>query len=167
MLADASARAVELVARARDDARATLSTAEAAAAASIERARADGTRAAEATVRTELIASRRAARVLVLEAQEDVERMARGRAIAAAMAFRERPEYRQLLDNLEASAKHRLGSGVEVERDPPDRGGIRARTEHRSLDYTLASLATTVVDNVLAEMEAPAQTGSTRKGAAT
>src|ERR1019366_1592334 len=99
LLGDASARAAELVAGARADAAATLANAEAAAASAIDQARGEGVRAAEATVQAQLIASRRAARTLVLDAQHDVDAAARVRAIASAMGFRERPEYQRLLDH--------------------------------------------------------------------
>jgi hypothetical protein len=114
-------------------------------------------RVAEATVQAQLIASRRAARTLVLGAQRDVEAAARVRAIADAMAFRERPEYQRLLDNLEASAKHRLGSAAEIVRDGSDGGGVRARAAKRSLDYTLTSLAVRALDDVLASIDEPAR----------
>ena len=143
--------------RARTDAAATLANAEAAAAAAIDQARGEGVRVAEATVQAKLIASRRAARTLVLGAQRDVEAAARVRAIADAMAFRERPEYQRLLDNLEASAKHRLGSAAEIVRDGSDGGGVRARAAKRSLDYTLTSLAVRALDDVLASIDEPAR----------
>lgn len=139
------------------DAEASIKTAEEGVAAAIEQARSQGMRAAEARMRTQLIASERAARMLVLDAQREVEAVARTRAIAEALAFRERPEYHRLLDNLEANAKRRLGSAAEIERDPPDCGGIRARVGNRSLDYTLTSLAAHVLDDVFAAIEAPAE----------
>ena len=108
-------------------------------------------------MQAQLIASRRAARTLVLGAQRDVEAAARVRAIADAMAFRERPEYQRLLDNLEASAKHRLGSAAEIVRDGSDGGGVRARAAKRSLDYTLTSLAVRALDDVLASIDEPAR----------
>jgi hypothetical protein len=157
MIGDASARAAELVAGARADAAATLANAEAAAASAIDQARGEGVRAAEATVQAQLIASRRAARTLVLDAQHDVEAAARVRAIGAAMAFRERPEYQRLLDNLEANSKHRLGSAAEIVRDGSDGGGVRARAGKRSLDYTLTSLAVRALDDVLAGIDEPAR----------
>jgi hypothetical protein len=147
------------VARARADAGATLANAAAAAASAIDQARGEGVRAAEATVQAQLIASRRAARMLVLDAQNDVEAGARVRALAAAMAFRERPEYRRLLDNLEASARRRLGTAAEIARDGSD-GGLRARAGRRSLDYTLNSLALRALDDVLAGIDEPARAGS-------
>jgi hypothetical protein len=143
------------VARARANAAATLANAEAGAASAIDQARGEGVRAAEATVQAQLIASRRAARTLVLDAQHDVEAAARVRAVGAAMAFRERPEYQRLLDNLEASAKHRLGRAAEIVRDGSD-GGVRARVGRRSLDYSLTSLALRALDDVLAGAEEPA-----------
>jgi hypothetical protein len=145
------------VATARADAAATLANAEVAAASTIDQARGEGMRAAEATVQAQLIASRRAARMLVLDAQHDVEAASRVQAIAAATAFRKRPEYRRLLDNLEASAKHRLGTVAEIVRDGSDGGGVRARAGKRSLDYTLTSLAVRALDDVLAGVEEPAR----------
>ncbi len=108
-------------------------------------------------MQAQLIASRRAARTLVLDAQHDVDAAARVRAIASAMGFRERPEYQRLLDNLEASAKHRLGSAAEIVRDGSDGGGVRARAGKRSLDYSLTSLALRALGDVLASIDEPAR----------
>lgn|GEM_PF-6190108 len=165
MLGDASARAAELLAKACADAAATLANAEATAAAVVDQARAEGTRAAEASVQAQLIASQRAARALVLDAQHEVEAAARVRAIAAAMAFREGPEYQHLLDNLEASAKHRLGTSAEIVRDGVDGGGVRARAGKRSLDYTLTSIASRALDEVLAGIEEPGRESLEQVGA--
>jgi hypothetical protein len=73
------------------------------------------------------------------------------------MSFREQPEYKDLLDTLEASARLRLGATTEIERDPPSVGGIRARLSRRSLDYTLTSLVEHALTSALAETEAPVE----------
>jgi hypothetical protein len=146
-----------MVAEAHADAAATLAAAKTAAAKIIETARADGRRAAEARTQTQLIAAERVARSLVLDAQHGVEEEARTQALAAAMSFREQPEYKDLLDTLEASARLRLGATTEIERDPPSVGGIRARLSRRSLDYTLTSLVEHALTSALAETEAPVE----------
>jgi hypothetical protein len=88
----------------------------------------------------ELVVAERAARSVVLEAQDAVEAEARAQALAAAMSFRDDPDYSRLLDTLEANARRRLGGSATIERDPPAVGGIRARLARRSLDYTLPAL---------------------------
>jgi hypothetical protein len=146
-----------MVAEAHADAAATLAAGKTAAAKIIETARADGRRVAEARTETQMIAAERVARSLVLDAQHGVEEEARTRALAAAMSFREQPEYKDLLYTLEASARLRLGATTEIERDPPSVGGIRARLSRRSLDYTLTSLVEHALTSALAEIAAPVE----------
>ncbi len=140
LISTASSSAAAMVAQARADATATLAAAEQAAARIIDTARAEGRRAAESRGLNELVVAERAARSVVLEAQDAVEAEARAQALAAAMSFRDDPDYSRLLDTLEANARRRLGGSATIERDPPEVGGIRARLARRSLDYTLPAL---------------------------
>jgi hypothetical protein len=140
LLSAASARATATIAQARTDATVTQTAAKATAAKIIATARAEGRRATEARAQAQRVEAERAARALVLTAERRVEDNARTRALAAAMTFRRQPEYTRLLDTLEASARRRLGPTTEIERDPPDAGGLRARHGRRSIDLTLVSL---------------------------
>jgi hypothetical protein len=149
----ASSSAGEIVARARADATATLAAAEQAAGRIIDTARAEGMRAAESRGLNQLVVAERAARSAVLEAQDAVEAAARARALAAAVSFRDEPDYSRLLDALEANARRRLGGSAAIERDPPAVGGIRARLARRSLDYTLPSLVEQGLKTALIERE--------------
>jgi len=155
LLTAASARAAAAVADAQAEAATTVAAAQAAARKIIETARAEGERAAESRTDTELVAAERAARALVLDAQRAVEDEARTRAFDAAMALRQRPEYQRLLDSLEASARRRLGASAVIERDPDAAGGIRARLQRLSLDYTLTALVERALTRAFAEAEAP------------
>jgi hypothetical protein len=141
LLADASVRAAAMLADARAEASITRASAEAEALRLVDAAREDGRRAAEAIARSERLAAARQARALVLQARSAREATARERALRAALAFRKRPEYGRLLEALETDCRRRLGAEAEIERDPAQGGGVRARLGSRSLDYTLPSLA--------------------------
>jgi hypothetical protein len=144
-----------MIAQAHTDARATQTVARTTAAKIIAAARAEGRRTAEATAQAQFVEAERAARALVLTAEQEVEGSARTRALAAAMTFRQQPEYTKLLDALEASARRRLGPTAEIERDPPGAGGIRARRGRRSIDLTLASLVDQVLASSMDEVAEP------------
>jgi hypothetical protein len=159
LLSAASTRAAATIAQARADATATRAAAKAAAAKIIAAARAGGRRATEARAQAQLVEAERAARALVLTAERGVEDDARTRALAAAMIFRHQPEYTKLLDTLEASARRRLGPTTEIERDPPDAGGLRARHGRRSIDLTLASLVDQALTGSFDEVAEPAAIG--------
>jgi regulator of protease activity HflC (stomatin/prohibitin superfamily) len=159
LLSAASTRAAATIAQARADATATRAAAKAAAAKIIAAARAEGRRATEARAQAQLVEAERAARALVLTAERGVEDDARTRALAAAMIFRHQPEYTKLLDTLEASARRRLGPTTEIERDPPDAGGLRARHGRRSIDLTLASLVDQALTGSFDEVAEPAAIG--------
>jgi hypothetical protein len=159
LLSAASTRAAATIAQARADATATQAAAKAAAAKIIAAARAEGRRATEARARAQLVEAERAARALVLTAERGVEDDARTRALAAAMIFRHQPEYTKLLDTLEASARRRLGPTTEIERDPPDAGGLRARHGRRSIDLTLALLVDQALTGYFDDVAEPAAIG--------
>ena len=160
LLNAASARAAATIAQARADATVTQAAAKARAAKIIAAARAEGRRATEARAQTQRVEAERAARALVLTAERGVEDKARTRALAAAMTFRHQPEYIKLLDTLEASARRRLGPAAEIERDPPDAGGVRARLGRRSIDLTLVSLVDQTLRSVRDDAADPAVIGS-------
>jgi len=160
LLSAASARAAATIAQACADATVTQAAAKATAAKIIATARAEGRRATETRAQAQLVEAERAARALVLTAERGVEDNARTRALAAAMTFRHQPEYTKLLDTLEASARRRLGPTTEIERDPPDAGGVRARLGRRSIDLTLASLVDQALTGALDEVADPAAIGS-------
>lgn len=135
MLAAADAETAERTARARREADALVARARA-------RGEVEGRVAAARTVAVE----RSFARMKVLAAQRAASDEFRGRARIAVLALRDAPDYPDLLDRLAALARRDLGDGTELERDPPDVGGVRARTGTRSVDYTLVALADRCVE---------------------
>ena len=131
---------------------ATVSAAELRAAAQVERAREDSTRlqedaraegeaAGELESARTLALARSLARRIVLEARQAVYEDFRAQALAAALSLRaDGKVYERLVDRLEATARRTLGDGAEVELDPADVGGVRARAGRRSVDLTLPTL---------------------------
>jgi vacuolar-type H+-ATPase subunit E/Vma4 len=149
-----------IVADAEAEARTLLEDADRRAAAESERSAEDAERLLE-TARVEgdasgelrsaraLALARAEARRVVLEAKAAVYRDFRERALAAALALRDDPRaYGALLQGLEAEARSSLPDGAELELDPPDVGGVRARKDHRSVDLTLPVL----VDRCIASL---------------
>ena len=153
LISRASSRADDMVAQARADATATLTAADQEASRIIKTAREEGRRAAESRGLNDLIGAERTARSMILEAEDAVEVEARARALAAALSFRDDPEYSKLLDILEAHARRRLGGSAAIDRDPPEVGGIRARLARGSLDYTLPALVDQMLDTALVERQ--------------
>jgi hypothetical protein len=160
LLNTTSAGAAATIAKAHADATMTRAATKATAAKIIATARAEGRRATEARAQAQRVDAERAARALVLSAERGVEDKARTRALVAAMTFRYQPEYTKLLDTLESSVRRRLGPTTEIERDPPDAGGVRARLGRRSIDLTLASLVDQALTGALDEVPDPAVTAS-------
>lgn len=104
-------------------------------------ARAEGNASGELQSARALALARAETRRLVLEAKAALYEDFRSRALAAALALREdRAAYRRVLRRLEAEARRSLGDGAELELDPPDAGGVRARDGRRSVDLTLPVL---------------------------
>jgi vacuolar-type H+-ATPase subunit E/Vma4 len=130
VLAEAESRALAEVDRARSEADTLL-----------ERGRIEGEIAGELETSRDRALAHRQARRLVLEARRDVYEEFRRRAHAAALALREGEGYGALLDRLRQAACDQLGDEVELEIDPPDAGGVRARAGRRRVDYTLPTLA--------------------------
>jgi vacuolar-type H+-ATPase subunit E/Vma4 len=88
------------------------------------------------------------AHLTVLAAQREVYDEFRRRAREATLTLRDDPAYPALLDRRTASARRELGDRAEIERDPPEVGGVRARDGTRSVDYTLPARA----DRAIAEL---------------
>lgn len=111
---------------------------------------ADARRAGEqegaAEVAHRLVRARREARRLALAAQREAYEGFRARALELALARRGTPEYDELLERLAETTRAQLGADAELERDPPDRGGILGRHGGRRVDYTLPAL----VDHAIA-----------------
>ena len=130
LVASAEAHAVDERERARADAE-----------VAVGRAGAEGREAGELeSARSRALARRRASR-LVLEARQAVYADFRREALEAVLALRSEDGYAALLDRLSDEARKTLGEGAEVEVDPDDVGGGRARAGRRSLDLTLPALA--------------------------
>jgi len=72
----------------------------------------------------------------------------------AVLELRDAPGYEQLLDRLAKMARDQLGPDAELERDPPGVGGVLARAGSRSVDYTLATLATRMIEGLGESLEA-------------
>lgn len=107
----------------------------------LETARAEGDASGELQSARALALARAEARRLVLEEKAAVYEDFRSRALAAALALRDdRAAYRRVLRRLEAEARRSLGDGAELELDPPEAGGVRARAGRRSVDLTLPVL---------------------------
>ncbi len=142
------------------EARAVVAEADRRAAAELERARADSERlqdgaraegeaAGELQSARVLALARSDARRLVLEAREAVYQDFRSRALAAVLASRDdRKAYQRLLRRLASEARRSLGDDAELELDPAEVGGVRARAGRRSVDLTLPAL----VDHCVADL---------------
>jgi vacuolar-type H+-ATPase subunit E/Vma4 len=111
------------------------------AEAAVGRAVAEGREAGELeSARSRALARRRASR-LVLEARRAVYEDFRREAVEAVLALRGGDGYSALLDRLSNEARKTLGEAAELEVDPDDVGGVRARAGRRSVDLTLPALA--------------------------
>lgn len=141
LLQDAHQRAGLLLAEARRQGYQILEDAGVQSARLIAAGRREGALAAEAAIAPQRRAAHRAAREMLLRAQAEVAALVAAKSRAAALEFREDPDYPRLLDALEQGARARLGPDVLVERDPSECGGVRAHLNHLSLDYSLTALA--------------------------
>jgi vacuolar-type H+-ATPase subunit E/Vma4 len=81
------------------------------------------------------------ARMTVLAAERELYDELCARSREATLALREDPGYRELLERLAAAARAALGPDAELEVDPPELGGVRARAGSRSVDYSLPTLS--------------------------
>jgi vacuolar-type H+-ATPase subunit E/Vma4 len=148
LLEDARARAARRLAAADAETDQRIAAARREAATIIAQARARGETEGRIAGARDAAVQRSFAHLKVLAAQRDVYDEFRRRARDATLALRDDPAYPALLDRLTASARRDLGDGAEIERDPPEVGGVRARDGTRSVDYTLPALA----DRAIAEL---------------
>jgi hypothetical protein len=146
LLADAQASAQRIIAEADAEALERIEAARRAATDIVARARAQGE--AEGRVLAAREAAREAAlaRMEVLAARGAAYEEFRRRACAAALALRDEAGYADLLAGLAAAARRDLGDDADLEVDPPDAGGVRARLGTRLVDYTLPALAARCVE---------------------
>lgn len=141
LLADARATAERMLAQAQQQAQERVGEAERTAAAMIARAREQGEADGRLEAAHEQAREGILARGDVLRAQREAYDELRRRCRAQVLALREEAGYAALLERLAASARAQLGPGAELEIDPPDAGGVRARAGSRRLDLTLVALA--------------------------
>ena len=151
-MSDVAAARDALLAEARQEAEGLLTDADADAEAIVERARAqaeqilasareEGRAEGRAAASREEAQARMLARMQVLAARREAYEQLGQCARAAALALRDDPGYRGLVERLATAARRDLGAGAEVETDPDGAGGVRARAGSRRVDYTLATLA--------------------------
>jgi vacuolar-type H+-ATPase subunit E/Vma4 len=154
LLANAEAEADAVRAAGESRAKAERERAQTESSRLQERARAEGEAAGDLESARDLAVARSGARRVVLEARQAVYEDFRSRGLAEALAFRaDRKEYARLLERLEDEARRSLGDDVEIERDPEDVGGIRARAGARSVDLTLPTLVDRCVADLGARVE--------------
>lgn len=130
-----------------------LAEAQARARALIERARLTGERLAGAESQRRLAGARREAHELELAAQRSLVDELRRRVRDQAFALRGGPSYEALLERLQALARSQLGDHAQLTVDPPDRGGVIARRDSASVDYTLPALAERALDELAGRVE--------------
>jgi len=151
---EAETEAAERLAEVDEACKRRLAEAQGTARELTELGRLEGTRvAARATARRRAAAHRRA-REVRLAAQHGLIDELRTRANEAALGLREDARYRGLLERVSQAARSQLGADAEIEIDPPDLGGVRARAGSASVDYTLPAL----VDRVIFELDGELET---------
>jgi hypothetical protein len=144
VLADARARADEIVANARREAREVVDRAE----RDVDEAVADAVR--RSTIAARAHADQLRARAATdahaeeLSAREEIRQQLRDAVREAARGLPDDPRYPGLLDGLEARARTQLGPDARVERDPT--GGIVAVAGSRRVDYSLPALAERAIE---------------------
>jgi vacuolar-type H+-ATPase subunit E/Vma4 len=148
LLAEARGDAARLLAEADASVEATLRRAREEAERVIERARDEGRAEGRIAAARQDAQLRMTDRLGVLAAQRASYDGLRERARRAALELRQEAGYGDLLDRLAAAARRDLGPDAELEVDPPDGGGVRARAESRRVDYTLAVLADRCIDEL-------------------
>ncbi len=84
----------------------------------------------------------------VLATQRVAYEELRRRARTAVLALRDDPGYPELLERLAAACRRDLGEQAQLEIDPPEAGGVRARAGTRRVDYTLIALAERCVEEL-------------------
>lgn len=141
LLDDARRHAQEIVSEGEQEAHRSLEAARVEADEVIARGRALGEADGRLQATRAQAAERFTARMQVLGAQRGSYDALRERARTAVLALREDPAYPEMLEHLAAAARDALGPDAEVTIDPPDAGGVLARTGSRVADYTLVALA--------------------------
>jgi len=142
LLADTDASVASELADARREADAILA-----------QARADGIAEAERQMATAQARGQRGARRIVLAARSEAYQDLCDQARVAVLGLRGSSEYPRLLDRLERLARERLGEGVAIERDPPDRGGVIAEAQGRRVDHSLVALVERSIAGLGEEVE--------------
>jgi vacuolar-type H+-ATPase subunit E/Vma4 len=140
-LADAHAEADRIGAQAAAEAAARAAEARRRADAFIGRAREQGTAEGQRDAAADEAAARVRARGEVLAARREAYDQLCHAARAAVMRLRDAPEYPEVLDRLADAARGELGAAADLEIDPPEAGGVRARAGSRRIDATLPALA--------------------------
>jgi hypothetical protein len=151
MLAAARCDADDELSAAVQTAQARLRDAETEAARTRAQARARGVADAAVEVTRQRSRAGAQARSLLLATRRD-EYVALRRAARSAVAqLREAPDYPALRERMVAAVRRVLGPDAQV--DEVDGGGVIATAPGRRVDYSLASVADQVVDEVAAELE--------------
>jgi vacuolar-type H+-ATPase subunit E/Vma4 len=119
----------------------------------VEQARADGIAAAGIAGAHDEVRARRRVRSLVLTTKRELYDELRRQALEAAQALRQDPRYPALLERLSAAARAQLGDAAVLEVDPPNRGGVRASSGARHVDYTLDALVERCLDRLGGSLE--------------
>ena len=148
LLADARASAARIIDEADTEVGERLEAARRTAAEILDRARSQGE--AEGRLLSSREEARRAAleRSRVLVARGGLHEELGRRARSAVLELRREPGYADLLARLEAAARDDLGDRAELEVDPPDVGGVRARAGTLLVDYTLPALAAACLESL-------------------
>lgn len=141
LLEDARERAAERLEAAEAETGQRLAAARRQAEALIAAARVRGETEGRVAGARDAAVQRSFAHLQVLAVQREIYDEFRRRARATVLGLREEPGYPALVDRLAACARRELGDGVEIERDPPGLGGVRATAGTRSVDLTLPTLA--------------------------
>jgi vacuolar-type H+-ATPase subunit E/Vma4 len=148
ILAEAEAEADDRRTEVEAECRRRLAKARVEAEALVERARVEGSRAAQQETARRRGAARRQGREALLGARGRLFEQLRRRARADVLELRGDPRYGRLIDRLTVAAKAQLGAEATVVADRPGVGGVFAFSGSRSVDYTLPTL----VDRVLADL---------------
>lgn len=81
------------------------------------------------------------AHAMMLGAREELRQELLATVRSAALQLRDDERYPALLDQLETLARVQLGADADVQRDPPDGGGVVVVVGTRRVDYSLPALA--------------------------
>ncbi len=152
----AEREAAEVLAQADADAAATVARDRAEAESIRAEARAKGATDAANVLSAERARAEREARALLLAAQQEAHESARRAARDAVCGLKDDPGYPALVAALRARAEAQLGPGARIVELP--RGGIAAHADDRRLEFGLDALADDLIDDLgadIAELWAP------------